>query len=165
MRLGWWGTSVSCENRFILLISVATVCFGLVPKVHSLKYKKSVFIMFNIYFKTYTDVHENAASKMYVLSSYKKSAVCRKHVQLIQSFKKSILHGQSMFADKVKIYGVTYNQSSSIAFDETSSYSHNFSAFHWSSHGSLVSIGQNFVTTKIVHLPKRGMVGWCEGAV
>ena len=31
----------------------------------------------------------------------------------------------------------------------------NFSAFHWSSHGSLVSIGQHFVTTWIVHLPKR----------
>ena len=31
----------------------------------------------------------------------------------------------------------------------------NFSAFHWSPHGSLVSIGQNFVTTRIVHLPKR----------
>ena len=25
----------------------------------------------------------------------------------------------------------------------------NFSAFHWSPHGSLVSIGQHFVTTKI----------------
>ena len=32
---------------------------------------------------------------------------------------------------------------------------HNFSAFHWSPHGSLVSIGQNFVTTRVVHLPKR----------
>ena len=31
----------------------------------------------------------------------------------------------------------------------------NFSAFHWSSHGSMVSIGQHFVTTRIVHLPKR----------
>ena len=31
----------------------------------------------------------------------------------------------------------------------------NFSVFHWSPHGSLVSIGQHFVTTKIVHLPKR----------
>ena len=31
----------------------------------------------------------------------------------------------------------------------------NFSAFHWSSHGSLVSIGQHFVTTRVVHLPKR----------
>ena len=31
----------------------------------------------------------------------------------------------------------------------------NFSAFHWSSHGSLVSIGQNFVITRVVHLPKR----------
>ena len=31
----------------------------------------------------------------------------------------------------------------------------NFSAFHWSPHGSLVSIGQDFVTTRVVHLPKR----------
>ena len=31
----------------------------------------------------------------------------------------------------------------------------NFSAFHWSPHGSLVSIGQQFVTTRLVHLPKR----------
>ena len=29
----------------------------------------------------------------------------------------------------------------------------NFSAFHWSPHGSLVSIGQHFVYTKVVHLP------------
>ena len=58
----------------------------------------------------------------------------------------------------------------------------NFSAFHWSAHGSLVSIGQNFVTTRVLHFPKRteislitesdqsqpyhrqGMVGWCKGA-
>ena len=31
----------------------------------------------------------------------------------------------------------------------------NFSAFHWSPHGSLVSIGQHFLTTMVVHLPKR----------
>ena len=31
----------------------------------------------------------------------------------------------------------------------------NFSAFHWSPHGSLVSIGQHFVTMRIVHLPIR----------
>ena len=31
----------------------------------------------------------------------------------------------------------------------------NFWAFHWSPHGSLVSIGQHFVTTRVVHLPKR----------
>ena len=30
----------------------------------------------------------------------------------------------------------------------------NFSAFHWSSRGSPVSIGQHFVATRIVHLPK-----------
>ena len=32
---------------------------------------------------------------------------------------------------------------------------HNFSAFHWSPHGSLVSIGQSFLTTRGEHLPKR----------
>ena len=32
----------------------------------------------------------------------------------------------------------------------------NFSAFHWSPHGSLVSIGQHFVTTRVVYLPKKG---------
>ena len=31
----------------------------------------------------------------------------------------------------------------------------NFSALHWSPHGSLASIGQHFVTTRVVHLPKR----------
>ena len=31
----------------------------------------------------------------------------------------------------------------------------NLSAFHWSPHGSLVSIGQHFVTTRVVYLPKR----------
>ena len=29
-----------------------------------------------------------------------------------------------------------------------------FSAFHWSSCGSLISIGQHFVVTSVVHLPK-----------
>ena len=62
----------------------------------------------------------------------------------------SELHGPSMFPVKAKIYGVLYKQSSSIAFDETSSYwsAPNFSAFRWSSHGSLVSIGQHFVATR-----------------
>ena len=32
---------------------------------------------------------------------------------------------------------------------------HNFSAFHWSPRGSLVSIGQHFVAMRVVHLPKR----------
>ena len=30
----------------------------------------------------------------------------------------------------------------------------NFSAFHWSPRGSLVSIGQHFIATKVEHLPK-----------
>ena len=28
-------------------------------------------------------------------------------------------------------------------------------AFHWSPHGSLVAIGQHFITTRVVHFPKR----------
>ena len=80
-----------------------------------------------------------------------------KHLLIGQRVK---VHGTSMFAVKAKIYGVLYNQSSSIAFDETSTYwsapkSSIFSAFHWSSHGNLVSIGQHFVTTKVGPLPKR----------
>ena len=71
-----------------------------------------------------------------------------------------LLHGPSMFAVKAKIYGVLYKQSSSIAFDETSTYwsalkAPNFSAFHWLPHACLVSIGQHFVTRRVVHLPKR----------
>ena len=31
----------------------------------------------------------------------------------------------------------------------------NFSVFHWSPRGSLVSVGQHFVTRRVVHLPKR----------
>ena len=31
----------------------------------------------------------------------------------------------------------------------------NFSAFHWSPYGSLVSTGQHFVTTRVVHFPQR----------
>ena len=76
-----------------------------------------------------------------------------------QCYSLSQLHGPSMFAVKAKIYGMLYKQSRSIAFDETSSYwlapkTPNFSAFHWSPRGSLVSIGQHFVATRVVHLPK-----------
>ena len=59
-----------------------------------------------------------------------------------------------MFAVKAKIYSVLYNQSSSIAIGQRQK-APNFSAFHWSPHGCLVSIGQHFVTTRLVHLPKR----------
>ena len=31
----------------------------------------------------------------------------------------------------------------------------NFSAFHWSPHGCLITIDQHFVTMRVVHLPKR----------
>ena len=39
-----------------------------------------------------------------------------------KTFEKNQLHGPSMFAVKAKMYGVLYNQASSVAFDETSSY-------------------------------------------
>ena len=66
------------------------------------------------------------------------------------------LHSQSVFAANTKIYGMLYNQSSSIAFDEhlvigrrqKATY---FSAFHGPPHGSLVSIGQHFVTTRVIY--------------
>ena len=65
-----------------------------------------------------------------------------------------------MFSVKVKIYGVLYKQSSSVAFDKhlvigQRQKAPNFSAFHWSLHGRMVSIGQHFVITRVVHLPKR----------
>ena len=31
----------------------------------------------------------------------------------------------------------------------------NFSVLYWTLHGSLISIGQHFGTTRVVHLPKR----------
>ena len=57
-----------------------------------------------------------------------------------------------MLAVKAKINGVPYDQASSIAFDEKAP---DFSAYHWSPRGNLVSIGQHFVITRVVHLPKR----------
>ena len=57
-----------------------------------------------------------------------------------------------MFDINAKLYGVLYNQSSSMAFDEKAP---NFLALHWSLPGSLDSIDQHFVTTKVVYLPKR----------
>ena len=68
------------------------------------------------------------------------------------------LHSPSMFAVKAKIYGVLYNKSSS--FDETSSYwsvpkSSKFRSFSLVITQHLVSIGQHFVTTRVVHLLKR----------
>ena len=69
-----------------------------------------------------------------------------------------------MFAVKAKSYGVRYNQSSSIAFDEhlvigQRQKASNFSAFHRSPNGILVSNGQHFVATRVVHLTKRTETG------
>ena len=66
-----------------------------------------------------------------------------------------------MSAVKAKIYGVLYNPVSSIDFlmkhlvIGQRQKAPNFSAFHWSPHGRVVSIGQHFITTRVVHLPKR----------
>ena len=64
-----------------------------------------------------------------------------------------------MIAIKAKSYGVLYNQSSSIDLMKhlvigQHQKAPNFSAFHWSPYGSLFSIGQLFVATRVVHLPK-----------
>ena len=55
-----------------------------------------------------------------MLSGLMLSFVC--FVEVIVFDWVDILHGPSMFAVKAKFYGVLYNQASSIAFDETSSY-------------------------------------------
>ena len=34
----------------------------------------------------------------------------------------------------------------------------NLSAFHWSPHGSLVSIGQHFFITRVIHIPKTSVI-------
>ena len=65
-----------------------------------------------------------------------------------------------MFAMKSKIYGVSLiNPALSLLMIQLvigqRQKAHIFSAFHWSQHDSLVSIGQHFVITKEVHLPKR----------
>ena len=44
----------------------------------------------------------------------------------------------------------------------------NFSALRWSPHGSLVSIGQHFVATRVVLLPKRTetcLSNWTEADI
>ena len=66
-----------------------------------------------------------------------------------------------MFAVEAKIYGVLYKQSTAalsllmkhLVIGQRIK-TPNFSAFHWSPRGSLVSIGQHFVATRVVHLPK-----------
>ena len=64
-----------------------------------------------------------------------------------------------MFAVKTKIYGVSIiNPALSplmkLLIGQRQK-SPNFSAFHWSPHGSLVSTGQYFITTRVVQLPTR----------
>ena len=71
-----------------------------------------------------------------------------------------ILHGKSMLAIKAKIYGVSIiNPALSLLMKHLvigqRQKAPNFSAFHRPPHGSLVSIGQHFVPTRVVHLPKR----------
>ena len=57
-----------------------------------------------------------------------------------------------MLPDKAKFTACSIIKLATIAFDETSSYwlaqkAPNFSAFHWSSHGCLITIGPHFVIT------------------
>ena len=64
-----------------------------------------------------------------------------------------------MFAAKAKIYGVSINCPAlsllmkHLVIGQRLN-APNFSAFGWSPRGNLVSIGQLFVATRVVHLPK-----------
>ena len=64
-----------------------------------------------------------------------------------------------MFAIKAKIYGVLYNPALSLLMKHLVIGQRqkvpNFSDFHWSPHGNLASIGQHFVATRVINLPKR----------
>ena len=65
-----------------------------------------------------------------------------------------------MFAVKAKNYGVSIiNPALSLLMKHLvigqRQKAPNFLAFHWSPHGSLVSIGQHFVTTRVVHFQER----------
>ena len=68
------------------------------------------------------------------------------------------LHGPSIFVVKAKMYGLLYNSPAlSLLMKRLVTGQRlktpNLSAFHWSPRGSLVSIGQHFVATRVVHLP------------
>ena len=70
-----------------------------------------------------------------------------------------ILHGPSMFAVETKIMECSINSPTLSLLMKHLVIGQrlktpNFSAFHWSLRGSLVSIGQHFVATRVVHLPK-----------
>ena len=80
--------------------------------------------------------------------------------EFYSDFMGAILHGPSMFAVRRKFMECTIiNPALSLLMKHLvigqRQKAPNFSAFHWSPHGSLVSIGQHFVTTRVVHLPKR----------
>ena len=65
------------------------------------------------------------------------------------------LHVPSMFAVKAKIYGVLYKNPALTFLVKHLVIGQclktpNFSAFHWSPRGSLVSMGQHFVATHFV---------------
>ena len=70
-------------------------------------------------------------------------------------YKQFILHGPSMFAVEAKIYGVLYNSPAlSLLMKHLVIGKRLETGFHWSPRGSLVSIDQHFVATRVVHLPK-----------
>ena len=69
-----------------------------------------------------------------------------------------------MFAVKAKSFGVSINSPALSLLMKHLVISQrlktpNFSAFHWSPRGCLVSIGQQFVATRVVHLPKSTETG------
>ena len=70
---------------------------------------------------TFEQIH---IARNYLLRSVHNSQINKRCTRTtrVNILRKIQLYGPSMFAVKAKIYRVLYNQASSIAFDETSSY-------------------------------------------
>ena len=100
----------------------------LLPHESGLYHHSKIIIKSDIY------SHNGSKEQIHNLFLLASSLYIKKHHQQQQKKKKkgkkrkkififsSKLHGPSMFAVRAKIYGVLYNQASSIAFDETFSY-------------------------------------------
>ena len=78
----------------------------------------------------------------------------------VECFSVLILHGPWLLPDKAKFTVCSIIKLATIALMRhlvigQRQKAPNFSAFHWSPHGCLITIGQHFVTTRVVHLPKR----------
>ena len=88
--------------------------------IHIVRLTKLVYLSSaeNFYF-CHSNVHISVGLRLFVFSRLTDD---QDLVVVLPALSCSLLHGPSLFAIKAKIYGVLYKQSSSVAFDETSSY-------------------------------------------